>query len=204
LPGLSRQSTSQGAANMSDKAVVFDAEVRVRQFYRAYLDSIYGIDYYRLMNKKVTDYSKHLDFVIALGAALGGGSGLGILASPWMALPCGIITSASVVVSAAKQAYNWPEKSKFCSEMMHRYSLTNGQCKRLFEDLQAIRVWNTNFEESFLEIRKTLSEFPVDEIPELDISIRRKIQNEVVVREAPQNWWKPPPAQSSDAPRLSQ
>jgi hypothetical protein len=177
----------------SDRVAGLDPGVRVKQFYKAYLDSMYYIDYYRLVNKGVTDYAKHLDFLIALGAALGGGSGLGILASPWMAVPCGIITSASVVLSAAKQSYNWPEKSRFCSDMMQKYSVIYSQCRRVFEDVQATTIWDTKCEEVFLEIRKKKDELPVDLLPELDISVRRKIQNEIVVREEPQKWWMPPP-----------
>ncbi|WP_431284653.1 hypothetical protein ACQW02_07550 [Humitalea sp. 24SJ18S-53] len=178
---------------MSDKVVAFDAVVRVRQFYSAYLDSIYYVEYYRMMNSKVADYARHLDFLIALGAALGGGAGLGILASPWMALPCGIITGASLVVSAAKQSYNWPEKSKFCSDMMTRYSAIAAQARRLCEDLQAARSWSPEFEAAFQAIRKQLDEIPVDQYPEMDVTLRRKIQADIVTREAPQAWWKPAP-----------
>jgi hypothetical protein len=159
---------------------------------------MYYIEHYRAMNKKVTDYSKHLDFVVALGAALGGGSGLGILGSTWMAVPCGIITAASVIVGAAKQAYNWPEKSKFCSDMMLRNFAISSECRRLFEDLQVAKLWDPAFEASFLEIRKKLDELPIDQMPELSSSIRSQIQQDIVRREEPQKWWKPSPAQNNN------
>jgi hypothetical protein len=183
---------AQEIAAVSDNPP-FDPGVRVRQFYANYLDSIYYIDYYREMNNKISEYTKHMDFLIALGGALSGGSGLGILASQWMAIPCGIVTGASIILSAAEKSYDWPGKSKKVFDYMQKYSVLYTEYRNLFEDVQASRLWNSEFERRFLASRERLDDIPLDEFPSLNLSIRERIQQEIEVRENPKSWWKPAP-----------
>jgi hypothetical protein len=170
----------------------FSPGARVRQAYSAYLDSLYHGEYYKTMNSDVTTYARHFDFVIGLSAALSGGSGLGILGSPWMAVPCSLLTGASVVLTVAKQSYDWPAKSNFAAEMLEKNGRVAGKLKRLVEDIQATRKWTPEFEKQFSELRSEIDNMPQNKFPQLKLATRERLQDDIVRRETPKECWKPP------------
>jgi hypothetical protein len=176
---------------MPNAVVAISKRLRVKQVYDAYLDSVYEIDYYKKMYNDTIRYSRHFDFVIALSAALGGGSGLGILASSWMALPCSIITATALIISVAKQTYDWPAKAGFAVDMIERNGRLAGKLNNLVQDIQASRGWSSEFEKSYDELRLDINYLPQDKYSELSLSVREKIQEEIIRRENPAAWWKP-------------
>jgi hypothetical protein len=62
---------------------------RVKQLRDSYLNSVYAVDYYKESNDRTTQYARHFDFAIGLGAVTSGGSGLGILGDTRLAWLCG-------------------------------------------------------------------------------------------------------------------
>jgi hypothetical protein len=166
-------------------------KLRVKQTYDEYLDALYAIEYYKRVYKDVRSYSRHFDFIISLSGALSGGSGLGILASPWMAIPCSIITAAAVIFTVARQTYDWPARAAFAVDMIEKNGTLSGKLKNFVQDIQVTRAWNTEFDKRFDEIRSEVSNLPADKFPELSLTVRSSIQNEIIERECPQTWWKP-------------
>jgi len=103
---------------MSTDAVPKEYVTRVNQAYRAYLTTTYNIDYYHEKCVRLANQTKHLDFLIALGAAASGGSGLGILAATEFAWACGVLTTISTAGAIAKGNYDWSGCLRKCFEII--------------------------------------------------------------------------------------
>jgi hypothetical protein len=164
---------------------------RVRQVYSAYLDTQYHVEYYRTYYGRIQDNSRIFEFVIALSALLSGGSGLGILATQWMAVPCGVITAFAVIFTAAKQTFDWPGKANFCVEMVDKNGRLAGQLKILVDDIKAARSWTNEFAKSFDTLRTEIANLPQDKLPKLPPEEQNRMQTGIIESEQPQHWWKP-------------
>lgn len=164
-----------------------------KQIYRAYLDSLYEVDYYRQVRLGVTSYSQYYDFIIALGTALSGGTGVvGILnESQPMAYVCGAVTLASIVLTAAKQAFDWPGKINFASEMLQRHAALAARYKIIVDRMQATHALTKDIIEGHNKLLADQASLPVDNYEALPIEKRKKLQAAIQQREAPQTWWKP-------------
>jgi hypothetical protein len=165
---------------------------RIKQVYTGYLNSIYDVEYYKRQHVDIARYSQHYEFVIALGGALSGGTGLGILASPWMAAPCGVITAASLIFTVAKQTYDWPGRMQFAVNMIDEYGRLSGKFRSLVEDIWTREDWTDEFEKTFIALREEATALPQDIYPQLKADVRNEIQSAIVARENPASWWKGP------------
>ncbi|MDH7806858.1 MULTISPECIES: hypothetical protein [unclassified Rhizobium] len=166
-----------------------------KQIYRSFLDSLYEVDYYREVRLGVASYSQYYDFVIALGTALSGGTGvIGILnESKPMAYVCGAVTLASIVLTAAKQAFDWPSKINFASEMMQQHAAHAARYKIIVDRIQAAHALTKDAIHGHLELLNEQASMPVDHYKALPIVKRRELQAAIQQREAPKTWWKPDP-----------
>jgi hypothetical protein len=151
---------------------------------------LYNIEYYRRVHCLVQRYSRHYEFIIALGSALGGGAGLGILANKYMAIPCGVITATSVVLAIAKQSYDWPGRARFAVDIIDKSGKLSGKLKLLIEDICAKKEWSDEFEKLYSQIRADIANFPQDSSPQLPEKVTIEIQKAIIEREHPATWWR--------------
>jgi hypothetical protein len=181
----------QGEARVRAGESVPSPKLRVKQAYDTYLDSLYDIECYKRVYNDTEKYGRHFEFVIALSGALSGGSGLGILASSWMAIPCSILTAIALILSVAKQTYAWPKRASFAVDMIERNGRIAGKLKDLVQDIQAFQNWNAEFQKRFDAVRSEINTLPAYIGPELNVQIRSSIQDEIINSERPEMWWKP-------------
>lgn len=113
----------------------------IEQVYINYLDSLYEVDYYREYRLSVVWYSQYLDFFIGLGAAISGGAGVvGVFdGNIYFGYACGSVAVLSVILSAAKQAFDWPAKINFASERMQLFAVISAKYKILVDRIQIAR-----------------------------------------------------------------
>jgi hypothetical protein len=161
---------------------------RVNQVYRAYLNAIYELEYYRADQERTMTWSRRWDFIIGLSAAISGGSGIGVLADPRLAWLCGVIATGSVILTVGKSVYDWPGRLKVDTERINDYSRLRYDYQYLKDDVESNRVWSNQLENRFLELRKR-EQLPETPYKRLNIKIRRAIQNGVKARYDYKRWW---------------
>lgn len=165
------------------------AIARANQVYRAYLNTIFEIDHYHENHARLTARSKHIDFLIALGAAASGGSGLGILASADFAWLCGVLTTVSTVGAVAKGSYDWSGRLQKSVEMIEFYTPIKQAFANLTEDINVSQSWTDEFEARYTALRDKLVDAPVETTPQLSIDVRRDIQNRIKQSIDYKSWW---------------
>ena len=163
--------------------------VRINQVYRGYLNTIFAMDCYHERHVRLAERSKHLDFLIAAGTAMTGGSGLGILAAPEFAWACGSLTVISTLGGIVKSSYGWAGRLQIYHERLKILAPISLRYKSLIEDIQASESWNSGFESRYAKLRDDLKAMPVDAFKELPIKTKREIQNAIKDRESYKTWW---------------
>ena len=174
---------------MALDAVANDSIVRINQVYRTYLNTVYDIDYTLERHNSLASRSKHIDFLIGIGAAASGGSGLSILASPDFAWLCIPLTTISTVGAIAKGSYDWPGRLQKYIETIQFIAPINHGLKLLTEDIQASKNWKNEFEVAFEKLRNDLAKKPIDMTKDLPLQVRRKIQDAIKHRLIYTTWW---------------
>lgn len=164
---------------------------RVAQIHVHCLNSVYATDYFKEVGRRVTRYAPHFDFAIGLGAALAGGSGLGILSNPNFAWLCGILTTASVILTVAKSSYNWPTRLNFASEMTEKYGRLSGKYLLLIDEMNYAKSFNDGFDKTYVALRNEELQFSPENYPDLSIDTQQKIQAAIKRRVPYPNWWTP-------------
>lgn len=164
---------------------------RVEQIYAAYLDALYAADYFSEVHRSTTAYGRLFDFAIGLGAAISGGSGLGILANPNFAWVCGTITTVSIILTAAKSAYDWPGKLKLAAQMTEKYGSLSGKYQMLIDDINYSEEFTDKFEQTFQKLRDEEASISSAPFPPLDQDKQRELQAAIKNRIHYQNWWRP-------------
>ena len=161
----------------------------INQMYRECLAALFGRDYYQKLYNNTIWYSRVFDYSIGLGSAMSGGTGLGILANPNLAWLCGIITTASVLLSIAKGVWDWPGKTKFAMDRVQFYEKLYFDYKALVDDVNAAFEWNADFKARRESLRANSLPKPPDPYPELDEETKRVIQNAIKNRLDYKKWW---------------
>lgn len=162
---------------------------QVNVVYRAYLDIEFKLDLYNEKYNQLLGRSKHMDLLIAVGAAASGGSGLGILASPEFVWLCGPLTTISTIGGIVKGNYDWASRIKHYNELVKSYAPVRLDYKHLVEDLNASQKWTNEFDARNQELRKLVRDLPVDSTRKLSVKARRRIQSEIKHRLQYQSWW---------------
>ena len=166
-----------------------ETKARVAQIHDAYCDAEFHVEYYTEYRDRTVRYSKHFDFVIGLGALGGGGSGLGILGEPMFAIPCGILTSVSVVSSIAKSNYDWQGKVSKSQELIDFFSTVATQYRYLVDDLNYRRTLDDAAIASFFKLRAELLKAPSNPYPKMNDGSISEIRSRVEARMARDQWW---------------
>jgi hypothetical protein len=161
----------------------------VNQVYRECLTAVYERDYYQALHGRTIQYARVYDYSIGLGSAVSGGSGLGILADPKFAWICGIVTTVSVLLSIAKGVWDWPGKTKFALERVQFYERLYSGYRRLVDDINASKQWNTDFAKRRNDLRDGSTPSTPDPNPQLSESVRRTIQDGIKKRMNYTSWW---------------
>lgn len=164
---------------------------RVRQIHHAYLDALYATEYFKAVHARTTRYARHFDFAIGLGAAVSGGSGLGILGDPAFAWACGVFTTVSFILTVAKAAYDWPGKLKSAAEMVEAYGRLSGRLLALVQDMNYRRSWQDEFDAAFVKLRDEEASFSADIYPPLPATVQAEIQAGIKRRVKYNEWWTP-------------
>lgn len=110
-----------------------------------------------------------------------------------MAYVCGAITLASIVLTAAKQAFDWPSRINFASEMMQQHAALAARYKIIWEQLQVAHALTARVVQAHFELRHKQASLPANGFRPLPIEKRRQIQAAIQHREAPNTWWLPDP-----------
>jgi hypothetical protein len=170
-----------------------DARERVEQIYHTYLDCEYEVEYYGSIHARTVRYSRHFDFVIGLGAAISGGSGVigAIQNSALGAWACGILTVATVILTAAKASYNWPAQVEMALYNLEFFRQMVRSYRLLVEDMRYAKRWETKFDQRHEKLRDDLTKRPKDTLPSLSDDERRAIQDGIKHRIQYKTWWKP-------------
>lgn len=165
---------------------------RIKNIYAAYLTSIFRRDYYKSLRESVQKTCSHMDFAVGLGAATGGGTGLGILADPRFAWLCAGITTASTVLAVAKPAYHWAERLQHSIELEKYFDGVVSEYKSLVEEIQAARNVTEAVFARHVELQKR-SDHPPTQYQYRDLSHdkQREIQNRIKSRVPYKSWWLP-------------
>jgi hypothetical protein len=164
---------------------------RAGQVIQDYLTTEFLREYYRDRHGKTTRYAKHFDFLIALGSAGSGGSGLGILGDPRFAWLCGIVTTVSFILSAAKSQYDWQGRVQNSLKMEEFYGPISTKYKHIIDDMNVARAWNEDFEQRYLTLREEAEHSPQDPYPSYPDKALRVIQNRVKAQIPYERWWTP-------------
>lgn len=183
------QDTQNVTVNPTDAGDDEGTIARVNSAYRMYLTGHFEEAYYRKRYDHLITTSQHFDFVIALGAALSGGTGLGILADARFAWVCGVVTAASVLIAAFKGGYKWPEKLKVTLEILSTLSKLNAQASNLVDDIQHRKTWNDDFEARYKKLRDEYAAVPVYPFPHWSDEKLREIQNDIKNRKEYRKFW---------------
>jgi len=168
-----------------------DSRGRVEQLYRSYLKCVYSTDYFKAVHHATSRFGTLFDFAIGLGAAVSGGSGLGILADPRFAWACGIITTVSIILTVAKTTYDWPGKLKFASDMVEKFGRLSGKYEILIDEIRYRRVFNQQYDETYRKLRDEEVTFSPALFPPMSIEKQREIQNAIKQRIDYKSWWRP-------------
>lgn len=168
-----------------------DAGVRVNQVYRTYLDCVYEQDYYWTIYQRTIRYAKRFDFIIALGAATTGASGVvgTIQQSTVGAWVCGILAIATIVLTAAKAAYDWPTQVETALKSSEFYRQMGAKYNALVADVQYLKRWAPDFEARLQPLADELKAREVAALPTLPDAKRREIQNAIKHRIRYKKWW---------------
>ena len=67
---------------------------------------------------------------------------------------CAIITTASLILSAARSIYDWSGKLRNSMEQIEAYSKLSARYLQLVEDIRYRRAWNDDFEKRFRQLRE--------------------------------------------------
>ena len=100
----------------------------VKSVYLGYLTAVFRRDYYKALRESVQKTCSHMDFAIGLGAAAGGGTGLGILADQRFAWLCAVITTVATVLAVAKTSYQWADRLQRSIELDTMRTLRLNTC----------------------------------------------------------------------------
>jgi hypothetical protein len=170
-----------------------DVRSRVTNIYHRYLDAVYEVEYYRAVFDETIRYSKFFDFIMALGAAFSGGSGVvaAINKSETGAWVCGILATATVVLTAAKAAYNWPEQITQASTAIEFYSRLATGYYNLSEDVRYQRELTSEHAEMMKKLGEQASGAPKITLRSLPDVRRRAIQDSIKARIPFKEWWRP-------------
>ncbi|OJX70439.1 hypothetical protein [Magnetospirillum sp. 64-120] len=164
---------------------------RVEQIYTTYLDAVYATDYFSEVHRATMTYGRFFDFAIGLGAAISGGSGLGILAHPSFAWLCAVITTLSIILTVAKSSYDWPGKMKMAAEMTEKYGTLSGKYQMLIEDINYVEQYSEKFEKIFQKLREEQALISTIPSPVLGEEKQREIQAAIKKRIPYKDWWRP-------------
>jgi hypothetical protein len=170
---------------------VDEAQKRVEQLYRCYLNALYATGYFRQVHLNTTRYAQHFDFSIGVGTAVSGGSGLSILADQRLAWLCAALTSTSVILSVAKANYNWAEKVKYTSDLTEKYGRLAGKYEILIDEINSKCKYDEKMDESFSLLRKEELDFSPQIFPDLNLEKQKEIQNRIKSSIDYKNWWRP-------------
>lgn len=165
------------------------APPQVKQLHRECLEAFFREDYYKRLHANTVRYAKIFDFSIALGSAASGGSGLGILADPRFGWLCGLVTTASVLLSVAKGVWGWDAKTKFALERVQFYSDLDSKYMALVDDLNAAGAWSAEFEARRIQLRERSSPTTPDPYPELSKQKQDEIQAAIKDKVQYKTWW---------------
>lgn len=161
----------------------------INQMYRECLAALFKRDYYQEMYNKTIRYAKVFDYSIGLGSAASGGTGLGILANPQFGWLCAAMTTVSVFLSIAKGVWDWSGKSKFALDRTYFYSKLYTGYSSLVDDVNANREWNKSFSDRRDALRTASHPDAPDPYPELDVQVRRQIQDGIKSKVDYRKWW---------------
>lgn len=161
----------------------------LNQTYREFLNASFQRNYYQTLYSRTIRYAKSFDYLIGLGSAASGGTGLGILANPSFAWVCGPITTISVFLSVAKGVWDWAGKSKFSLDRVQFYDKLSSDYRSLIDDVNAAQEWNTNFSQKRDALRQNSNPGTPDPYPQLSDKVKRKIQVGVKAQIPYRQWW---------------
>lgn len=162
---------------------------RVQQIHGSYLKSVYATDYFKEVHRQIMQFAKHFDFAIGLGAAVSGGSGLGILRDPRFAWVCAALTTMSVVLTIAKTSYDWPGKLKSSSDLVEKYGRLSGKYQILVEDMNYRKSFGDDFDSAYKKLRDEELGFSPSLYPSLSLEKQRQIQSAIKQRIDYRAWW---------------
>ena len=162
---------------------------RVRQIHHAYLETEFQVEYYTTLRDRTSRYAKHFDFLIGLGAAGSGGSGLGILGDARFAILCGILTSVSVILAIAKSTYDWQGRIAKSTELLGYYRPIALQYNQLIDDLNYNKKLDSEYEALHLKLRADTINAPVDPYPALKEKDKKSIKKSVRNNIDRTKWW---------------
>jgi hypothetical protein len=134
-----------------------------------------------------------MDFAVGLGAATGGGTGLGILADPRFAWLCAGVTTASTVLAVAKPAYHWAERLQRSVELEKYFDSIVSDYKTLVEEIQESKGLGDALLLRHVELRKKSENPPTQyQFSDLSLDDQREIQKRIKGRVPYKSWWLPP------------
>jgi hypothetical protein len=174
---------------ISQSGTTSNEKTKVNRLYTTYLGSLYAVEYYRCVNQRNFRYSRHFEFAIALGTALSGGSGLGVFSYPQLAWVCSVFASISLILTAAKAAYDWPGRIKKVSELIEKFSKTGAKVGLLVEEVDLDQKWSKAVDERYRAILQEESEIIEGEREKLPEDVERRIQNDIRTRSRCESWW---------------
>lgn len=161
----------------------------LNQTYRECLKARFNRNYYQFLYNRTIRYAKSFDYLIGLGSAASGGTGLGILATPSFAWVCGPITTISVLLSVAKGVWDWAGKAKFSLDRMQFYDKLSTDYQSLVDDVDAAQQWTADFAQRRDALRENSNPGTPDPYPELSEKLRRTIQSQVKTQISYKQWW---------------
>lgn len=165
----------------------------VEKVHRDYLDTQYVYEYMRAVKSATWWWSRHLDFLIALGSAGGGAAGfVGMVAKmPELAWVCGPLTVVSAGLNVAKSVYGWGKSIDVANKAIGDYGKLVMQYRYLVDDLNAQKKWATDSRKKSDELRQTRLRVAPHDFPDLDITQQTKIQELIKKKNDRSGWWKP-------------
>jgi hypothetical protein len=178
-------------ANASTELVAGDIQTatRVNQVYREYLTILFRQKYYNELYGRTVWWSKILDYLISVGSAASGGTGLGILATPAFAWACGPLTTISFFLGIAKANWGWADKSKFALDRVAFYDKLSGGYQSLVDDIDAARAWTEDFSNTRNALRQNATPSQPDPYRELRDKVKAKVQDSVQHQVQYKQWW---------------
>jgi hypothetical protein len=165
----------------------------VEQVYLAYLDTLYVCDYFRAVRSGISWWSRHLDFLIALGGTGGGTTGfIGTVAKmPELAWICGPLTIFGGALAVAKSVYGWGKDITSANKVIEDYGRLSMQYRYFIDDINAQKKWDATFRKRAEDLRQTRIRITPLDYPMLDLAKRKEIQASIRQSEDRSKWWKP-------------